>query len=101
QKNNRVFVPTGFTPNNDGTNDRLLVHARAGNPVEVVTFRVFDRWGELVYEDGGFMANDPDRGWDGAFRQQPMNSGVFLWSLEVQYQDGNRESFKGSTTLIR
>ena len=101
QKNNRVFVPTGFTPNNDGTNDRLLVHARADNPVEVVTFRVFDRWGELVYEDGGFMANDPDRGWDGAFRQQPMNSGVFLWSLEVQYQDGNRESFKGSTTLIR
>lgn len=100
-KNNPVFVPTGFTPNGDGTNDRLLVHSRQGDDIKVLAFRIFDRWGETVFEDGGFVTNSTDRGWDGSFRQQPMNPGVYIWQLQVEYPDGNTAFFKGSTTLIR
>ncbi len=101
RKDNPVFVPTGFTPNGDGANDRLPVHSRAGDQIQVLVFRIFDRWGELVFEAGGFTTNDIDRGWDGNFRGQPMNSGVYIWQLEVEYPDGNKGFFKGSTTLIR
>lgn len=95
----RVLVPTGFSPNGDGENDLLMVHGIEGTQVKL--FRVFDRWGELVYEASDFQVNDPLIGWDGRFRGQLMNSGVFIWYLEVEYADGVEEAFKGNTTLIR
>lgn len=94
-----VEVPTGFTPNQDGQNDLLLVHGQPG--VRVLKFQVFDRWGEQVYADEGFGVNDATRGWDGTFRNQVMNPGIFIWFLEVEYPDGYREIKRGQTTLIR
>lgn len=100
EKPRAVMVPTGFTPNADGRNDRLQVHGREGTQVKV--FRVFDRWGELLYERFDFPVNDPDWGWDGTFRGQPVIGGVYLWYLEVVYQfDGEEAAFRGQTTLIR
>jgi len=99
QKERKVFVPTAFSPNGDANNDRLLVHGEDGT--RILTFRVFDRWGELLFETGDFMINDPVYGWTGEFRGQMMNSGVYIWALEVEYVDGATDFFKGSTTLIR
>lgn len=98
-KDNPVLVPTGFTPNGDGNNDRLIVHGKEG--IRILQFRVFDRWGELVYEASDFMTNDASRGWDGQFREQPMNGGVFIWHVVAEYEDGEQEAHKGQTTLIR
>ncbi|MBK7873319.1 MAG: proprotein convertase P-domain-containing protein [Saprospiraceae bacterium] len=99
QKIREVAVPTGFTPNADGSNDLLLVHGLDGTRIKM--FRVYDRWGELLYDFGGFMVNDKNSGWDGNFRGKPMNSGVYIWYLEVEYIDGMTEALKGQTTLIR
>lgn len=97
-KDRRVVVPTGFTPNNDGANDRLLVHGKSGT--QVTTFRVFDRWGELVYEGLDFMVND-NIGWDGTFKNEEMPAGVYIWHLNVEFVDGRKEMMTGQTTLIR
>lgn len=94
-----IFVPTGFTPNGDFLNDLLLVHGQ--KTARVLQFRVYDRWGELLYESGEFQVSDNATGWDGNFRGQPSDPGVYIWTLEVQYMDGVKEFFKGSTTLIR
>lgn len=100
EKPRAVLVPTGFTPNGDQTNDRLVVHGGAGTKIKV--FRVFDRWGELVYEKYDFPVNDLSEGWDGTFRGQPLNSGVYIWYLEAIYPfDQQEEQFRGQTTLIR
>lgn len=99
EKLRKVFVPTGFSPNGDGTNDLLLAHGQ--QTTRVVNFQVFDRWGELLYEAGGFQLNDPNTGWDGTFRGQPMNAGVYVWVLEVEYSDGMHEIYRGSTSLLR
>ncbi|MBK8490988.1 MAG: gliding motility-associated C-terminal domain-containing protein [Saprospirales bacterium] len=64
-------------------------------------FRIVDRWGEVIYEGTNFPVNDPNVGWDGTFKGQSMNSGVFLWYVEVKYIDGLQQSFKGTTTLVR
>ncbi len=99
EKERIAIVPTGFTPNNDGNNDRLLVHGRNGT--KVIFFRIFDRWGQLVYQGGDFGVNDEAFGWDGYFKGSPAPSGVYIWHIEVEYPDGVIETHKGQTTLIR
>lgn len=94
-----VEVPTGFTPNGDGTNDVLLVHGQEGTIVRM--FRLYDRWGELLYEARDFEVNDVNTGWDGSFAGKMMNGGVYLWYVDAEYADGVREVFKGQTTMIR
>jgi gliding motility-associated-like protein len=99
EKPRRIHVPTGFSPNGDGNNDLLLVHGQQG--VRVVSFQVYDRWGELVYEGRDFPVNDPSTGWDGTFRGEAMNPGVFMWVLEVEFADGKLEVYRGNTMLIK
>jgi gliding motility-associated-like protein len=94
-----VEVPTGFTPNGDNTNDRLIVHGQEGTFVEA--FRVYDRWGELVYESGEFEVNSEANGWDGSYRGKPLMPGVYIWQVIVTYPDGREEALEGQTTLIR
>lgn len=99
EKDRNAYVPSGFSPNRDNMNDRLIVHGK--DILQVKSFKIFDRWGELVYEDAGFEANDELRGWDGTFQGQPLNPGVFVWYAEVVFIDGSIEVFKGNTTLLR
>ncbi len=95
----KVFVPTGFSPNGDFTNDLLLVHGQSNS--KALDFKVYDRWGEMVFQLQNFAFNDDSMGWDGSFRGQPCDPGVYVWVLEVEYVDGVKEVFKGNTTLIR
>jgi gliding motility-associated-like protein len=94
-----VFVPTGFTPNNDFVNDRLTVRGKEGT--KILNFKIYDRWGELLYEVQGAKINDDSYGWDGKFRGEYMTSGMYVWYVEAEYLDGQKEIIKGSTTLIR
>lgn len=96
-----VEVPTGFTPNGDGNNDVLYVLGREGQNIAIGVFRVFDRWGELVFEQRDIAPNMPSAGWDGNYRSEPLQPGVYLWYIELEYPDGLIEAFSGQTTLIR
>ncbi len=98
-KSRIVLVPTGFSPNGDGENDLLLVHGQPN--VRINTFRVFDRWGELVFEKEDFDINDPSTGWDGTHNGQPAPLGVYLWFLEAEFPDGQTAIYRGQTTLIQ
>ena len=94
-----INVPSGFSPNEDGYNDLLTVHGTEGT--QILSFQLFDRWGELVYQNNNFLVNERSIGWDGTHRGNAMNGGVFTWVAEVQYLDGVTEIVKGHTTLIK
>jgi gliding motility-associated-like protein len=96
---NKIFVPSGFSPNEDGENDRLLVHG--DKDAIVLNFEVFDRWGEKVFSDTNFNPNDPNRGWDGYFRNVKMPSGTYAYSLRVKFKNGAINNFKGIVNLIK
>lgn len=98
-KARQVMAPTAFTPNGDGNNDLLIIHGVPGT--EVLNFKVFDRWGTLLYEDANFMVNDEDHGWNGSYRSQLMATGVYMWMAEVKYIDGAIGTFSGNSTLLR
>ncbi len=96
---NFIDVPTGFTPGSDGINDLLHVYGKSGMMVK--EFSIYDRWGEKIYSANDFETNDTTIGWDGSFKGEPLNPGVFIWTAEVESVDGNVRFYKGSTTLIR
>jgi gliding motility-associated-like protein len=86
-------VPTGFSPNGDGTNDILRVR---GGPFEFLTFKVYNQWGTLV-----FSSNEQDKGWDGIYQGERQPVGDYVYTIKATTIDGERYSFSGDVTLIR
>jgi gliding motility-associated-like protein len=89
-----IFVPTAFTPNDDGLNDRLMPI-----PVgiaQIVYFKVYNRYGELVFSTEGV-----GKGWNGVYKGRDQGNESFVWqALGVDYM-GNPVFRKGQSTLIR
>lgn len=99
QNSSPLSVPTAFTPNDDGENDILVVF---GNDIKQVNqFKIFDRWGELIYVNEDFDVNDRTIGWDGNFKGDIAPSGLYYWFADVEFINGFNESYNGNTTLIR
>lgn len=86
-------VPTAFTPNKDNNNDLLFVK---GGPFEKITFRVYDNWGELLFE-----TNDQKIGWDGTKSGKDQPVGVYVWTLVVDMYNNRQVKKNGDVTLIR
>ncbi len=95
-----VYIPSAFSPNADGTNDVFMMYA-GQEVVRVNTFRVFDRWGELVFQQDNFRPDDQQTGWDGFFNGEAMQPGVFVYVAEVVFVDGWVEVYSGDVTLFR
>ena len=88
------FVPSAFSPGNgDGLNDKLHVY---GNGIKKASLMIFNRWGEKVFETDHITL-----GWDGIYKNEPQPSGVYSFSAEVEYLNGEKRTKKGSITLIR
>ena len=100
-RESNVYIPTIFSPNGDGPNDVFYIFADEDNVERIESFRIYNRWGETVHQFFDFPANDPTFGWDGKYRNQPMNSGVFAYVVEVKMADGRTEILKGDITLKR
>ena len=97
----KIFIPNSFSPDGDGGNEVFMIFADTKNIEIVKTFKVFDRWGELVHEYYNFMPNDPVHGWNGTLKSKQLNPGVFVYHAEVEMSDGRIESLKGDVFLNR
>jgi gliding motility-associated-like protein len=95
-----VFVPTIFSPNRDNVNDIFRAYSNTPGG-QVMLIRIYSRWGELVYEDGNYNLDDPARGWDGTFRNQPANTGVYVYYISLKFADGSTDVLKGDVNLVR
>jgi gliding motility-associated-like protein len=100
-KTREVYIPNAFSPNGDGTNDRIMIFANAEKIIQVNTFRIFDRWGEIVFEANDFQPNDPKKGWDGFLNGEKLNPAVFVYFAEIEFIDGVTILYKGDVTLMQ
>jgi gliding motility-associated-like protein len=99
--NRNVYIPNVFTPNGDGINDKFQVFTGLGVR-QINTFRVYDRWGELMFEEKDIVpSNDGTMGWDGEFRGQRMRPATFIYAIEVEFIDGRKLLYKGDFTLLK
>jgi gliding motility-associated-like protein len=88
------YMPTGFTPNQDGKND-LLKPSIDGKLVNY-RFSIFNRWGQKIFETTDIM-----KGWDGKVFGTQTDSNVFVWYCTYQFIGQPAESKKGTVVLIR
>ncbi len=91
-----LFVPNIFSPNNDGVNDKFVPFVMCTNAQ--VIFKVFDRWGNIVYEESGSTI----QGWNGRKAGYPASSGVYTWMVILSRAKTQvRKSYSGNISLIR
>lgn len=90
-----VQVPNVFTPNGDTTNDVFEIVRPTGGNEMVETMRIYNRWGQVVFEGSGEEAT-----WDGTVDGKLAPSDVYIFYVVVACPDGERE-IRGDVTLVR
>lgn len=95
-----LYLPSAFTPNNDGKNDKLYPLTRGYKIIN--KFIVYNRWGNKVFERYNFVPNSPSLGWNGDTKdKQTLDSAVFVWIIEATCDVGQKVETKGTVVLIR
>ncbi len=100
EKPRDVFIPNAFTPNEDGYNDIITIYTDQSVSI-IKSFRIYDRWGEMVYQDNNFPPNTVKFGWNGIFKGKKMNPAVFVYIAEIEFLDGVVKMYKGDVTLVK
>jgi gliding motility-associated-like protein len=93
-KYSNIEVPNMISPNGDGYNDELAI--RFEGVAQVTLIRVFNRWGELIFE-----STDPSQAWDGSFRGQTVNPGVYTYYVQGLCLDLKDFIYTGNVTVLK
>ncbi|MEN0006025.1 MAG: gliding motility-associated C-terminal domain-containing protein [Bacteroidota bacterium] len=96
-----IYLPNIFSPNDDGANDFFFPQTAPNQASEIQLFRIFDRWGGLLFEQRNFLPNEPNLGWDGTYAGRRMNNGVYVYYLKATMVGVERIFLKGEVTLAR
>ncbi len=94
-----MHIPNVFSPNGDGTNDVFALSFSSEINLTSIQGSVYDRWGNQVYAD-----NSTSFSWDGHFRDEPVQPGVYAYVIKVNYTVGGIEKvrvFLGDVTVVR
>lgn len=97
-KNSNLFIPNTFSPNKDGSND--VFYPRGRGLERVKSLRIFNRWGEVVFEKIDFPVNDPAAGWDGTYKGKPPQADVYVYQAEVFCDNGDIIRLNGNIALV-
>nr|MCU0375015.1 PKD domain-containing protein [Chitinophagaceae bacterium] len=95
----QVYIPNAFSPDGDGINDVLYVMGKG--VARVKSFRIFNRFGQVVYDRANLDINDPSSGWDGRINGVPASPDVYVFTAEVLCTGGTTYQYKGNVTLFR
>jgi len=93
---NDIFVPNAFSPNGDGQNDVLYIETKNINCIEYMSFNIYDRWGNKVFD-----TTDITVSWDGKYKNRQLDPAVFVYWLQATFTDGTSINKKGNVTLIK
>ncbi|MES2703230.1 MAG: PKD domain-containing protein [Bacteroidota bacterium] len=92
-----IAIPNVFTPNGDGVNDYFFPRPLLAKGLAAFKMEIYNRWGQLIFSTD----NVEGRGWDGKFNDVPQPTGVFVYTIEAVFKDGQREQHQGNVTLMR
>ncbi len=95
-----LYIPNIFSPNGDKIND--IFYPITDPCVKIVySWRIINRWGDLIFESVNFEPNNPDFGWNGLSKGRELPTDTYVWVAEWGYYDGRKEVRKGDVTLVR
>jgi gliding motility-associated-like protein len=94
-----VFIPNTFSPNNDGVND--VFYPRGKGLFKIQGIRIFNRWGEMVFQKINLLPNDPASGWNGSYNGKLLGNDVYTYIIELICDNNEILTYKGNITLIQ
>ena len=96
-----IYAPNAFSPNGDGINDTFTLYSDSQFSPIISELHIYDRWGTEVFVNYDFPPNAEGFGWDGIFRGETHNPGVFVYHATVEFIDGSSVFLKGDITLMQ
>jgi len=93
------FVPNTFSPNGDGVND--IFYPRGSGLNRIQSMRIFNRWGEMVFERKDFLANESAAGWNGTVKGKLADQDVYIYIIEIICDNAAIVPLRGNVALIR
>ena len=91
-----IHIPTAFSPNGSGFSENNVYQIIAGQDIAGIAFKIIDRWGNILFE-----SKDKEFQWDGSYKGQKCNNGVYAYFVDVSYSNGKKEKLSGNITMIR
>ncbi|MFC2113757.1 PKD domain-containing protein [Bacteroidota bacterium] len=91
-----IDMPSAFTPNGDGINDEVKIRGYGTLFKELLEFRIFNRYGEIVFE-----TINPEIGWNGYYKGKLQNMETYVYVVTVETYDGKTITQKGYISLLR
>jgi len=88
-----LFIPSAFSPNNDGVNDEFKIR---GSGIKEIAISIFNRWGEIL-----FQSTDPDFSWDGDISNADMNVQVVIIHSLITFDDESTTTITKNLTIVR
>ncbi len=98
--NVEIYYPNVFSPNADGSNDNFVVYNN-GSPLNMDMIQIFDRAGELIYQQSDILFNESNKGWNGEFNGQVVQPGVYVFIISYTLANGESKIKTGSVTVVR
>lgn len=96
----KVFMPTAFSPNGDGLNDRFIILGGA-DLLLIRSLQIYDRWGGLVYQGQDLPPEPNGSGWDGTYTGKPLPPGLYVFQAILLMDDGKERRVSGQLALVR
>jgi len=87
----QIFIPSAFTPNNDGHNDNFKLEIIGQKEY---TMTIFDRWGEIIFQEKNGI-------WDGKINNQIVQNGTYSYTISVTDFKNKAFIYTGIVTLIK
>lgn len=94
------IAPNIFNPDGN-SNSKFTIYPFKSSILGIKTFKIYDRWGNLVFTTEDIPAGDPVYGWNGKTENRDMVVGVYVWVAEIEYVDNTFETVAGDVTLVR
>jgi len=96
-----LYLPNVFTPNNDGSDNQFKIEGGTSDISEIITFTIFDRWGQRVYDKRNFEVSDPNIYWNGTIGSEDAVPGVYVYMVEMRLINGEIRTQKGDILLAK
>ncbi|GAA4461641.1 hypothetical protein GCM10023093_06630 [Nemorincola caseinilytica] len=92
-----IDIPNVFSPNGDGMNDYFFPRQLLSKGLTAFKIDIYNRWGQQVFSGNALDG----RGWDGNFNGVAQPEGVYIYVIDAEFRDGQKENHKGNVTLLR
>lgn len=99
-ENRDVLIPNIITPNGDGFNDFFAIKSKLNNLNQVSILKIYNRWGDLVYESKNINKENFDKIWTAESEGKKLPAGVYFYKMTLQYVDSKSQNFQGSLNII-